>query len=51
MLLLVITAVGIAFDQPGYGIAFYAVIPIVLAAFLYGPAGGLVTAGVATVGT
>jgi hypothetical protein len=49
LLLLLITAVGIAFDQPGYGIAFYAVIPIVLAAFLFGRLGGLVTAGVATV--
>ena len=49
LLLFGITALHIAFDQPGYGIAFYAVIPIVLAAFLFGAVGGLVTAGVATV--
>ncbi len=49
LLLFGITALHIAFDQPGYGIAFYAVIPIVFAAFLFGPVGALVTAGVATV--
>lgn len=48
-LLLVVTVVRIAIDEPGYGIAFYAVIPIVLAAFVFGRAGGLITAGVASV--
>lgn len=48
-LLVAITAVRIALDQPGYGIAFYAVIPIVLAAFFFGGVGSVVTAGVATV--
>ncbi|MGH3823791.1 MAG: PP2C family protein-serine/threonine phosphatase [Pseudonocardiaceae bacterium] len=48
-LLLVVTVVRIAVDEPGYGIAFYALIPIVMAAFLFGRVGGLVTAGVASV--
>lgn len=49
LLLAVITAIRLVADVPGYGIAFYAVIPIVLAAFWFGRRGALLTAGVATV--
>ncbi|MGH3672731.1 MAG: PP2C family protein-serine/threonine phosphatase [Pseudonocardiaceae bacterium] len=49
LLLAVVTVAGIAVGQPSYGIAFYAVIPVVLAAFLWGRLGSLVTAGVASV--
>ena len=49
LLLAVVTVAGVAADQPAYGIAFYAVIPVVLAAFLWGRLGSLVTAGVASI--
>lgn len=49
LLLAVVAVAGVAVDQPAYGIAFYAVIPIVLAAFLWGRLGSLITAGVASV--
>jgi serine phosphatase RsbU (regulator of sigma subunit) len=49
LLLAVVTVAGVAVGQPAYGIAFYAVIPVVLAAFLLGRLGSLITAGVASI--
>lgn len=48
VLLAVIAVVYVAIVKPGYGVAFYAVIPIVLAAFWFGRRGALVTAGAAS---
>ena len=48
LLLAVVTMAGVVVDQPAYGIAFYAVIPVVLAAFVWGRLGSLITAGVAS---
>jgi serine phosphatase RsbU (regulator of sigma subunit) len=47
LLLTAITAVRLMLDEPGYGVAFYAVIPIVLAAFWLGRGAALATAGAA----
>lgn len=45
----VITAGTVVADQPRYGISYYAVIPIVLAAFWLGRRAALAAAGIATV--
>jgi serine phosphatase RsbU (regulator of sigma subunit) len=48
-LLAVVTAVQLMVDDPGLGVTFYALIPIVLAAFWFKRAGALLTGVVATV--
>ncbi len=47
-LLAVVTAVRIVVDEPAFGIGYYALGPIILAAFWFGRAGALTTAATAT---
>lgn len=49
LLLTVVMVAVVAVGQPAYAIAFYAVIPVVLAAFLWGRLGSLITAGIASI--
>jgi serine phosphatase RsbU (regulator of sigma subunit) len=48
LLLVVITMVRFGVDEPRYGVAYYAVVPIVLAAFWLGRGAALAAAGTAT---
>lgn len=49
LLLAVVTVVGIEVADPGWGFAFYAVVPVVLAAFWFGRSGALLTAAAGAV--